>query len=611
MTQYRVGVARRNIGFDSQWFKDRKIFLWGFGYQPSREAAVQEADLSTRLAAGDVLQITALTVTDEANNTIVLATLDVGNLTAETTEWVRQEVSRQTGIPGDHICLNVSHTHAAPTMVELGPYWPTSIGVCFAPFRERVERLTVEVIVEAFNRRTPADLYFGRGSTKTGANRLLEDLYADSHDEIVDVLHARTSAGPLATVFRASIHPVWVAATTISADFCGVARKEIEKTHGTALFVQGWAGSCNPKGIACYFGVKDSMDKMVQHGKTLAGDVMAVLAPTGAVALSGMTQLQGNVTARSTTIFHPLESGNAPFPQEVQALIIGGPRTDWHFVGCSHEVTTDQAPRAQAALPYDHVTLAGYCNQQRCYIPSDDLITLAGYEGKGSQKAYGLVNSNGDADPFLLGVAERLIGGIVTATDPGWTRLGSALRIVALAAAGEYLYAATDDDKLLRRQATVANADWEAMGHAEHVVGLAAMGATLYCATREGQLWSRTMEKSDVPWLLQGPAEQVVAMTAFQGRLYAATSNAILWQREVTQVNLPWSNIGSAEQVVGLATSRDRLICATAGSLWWRHVAGGDQPWKRFAAADLVALCSLGDQLYGISGAGVLWTRSV
>ena len=424
MAQLKVGVARREIRFDSQWFTDQKIFLWGFAYAENRQTAVKEADLRTRMEAGDHLQITAITVTDGANNTVALATLDVGNLTAETTEWVRREVTKQTGIPGDHICLNVSHTHAAPTMVELGPYWASSIGVCFAPFRERVERLTVEAIVAAFSDRTPADLYFGRGMTETGYNRrAAAGTVQDSQDKLVDVLHVRTSDGPLATVFRASIHPVWVAAPTISADFCGVARRELEKTYGTALFVQGWAGSCDPVGIDSYLDAADEMKKMVDHGQALADDVVKVLAPTGAEPLSGMTRLQGNVAARSTTIFHPFQSDRPAFPQEVQALIIGGPRSDWHFVGCSHEVTTDQAPRAQAALPFDHVTLAGYCNQQRCYIPSDYFIGVAGYEGKDSQAFYGNVTSSGAADPFEPGAADRLLQGILTATDPGWTPL--------------------------------------------------------------------------------------------------------------------------------------------------------------------------------------------
>lgn len=611
MAQYKVGVARRTIEFEDQWFSDEKIFLWGMASAEGRDLPVKQADLKTRLDAGDVLQITAITVTDEANHTIALATLDVGNLTAETTQWVRSEVTRRTGIPGDHICLNVSHTHAAPTMVELGPYWPSSIGVCYAPFRERVEGLTADAIVAAFDARTEADLYFGRGTTKTGYDRRALPPNIDSQDEILDVLHAVTSKGPLATVFRASIHPVWVVAPTISADFPGVARQAIEPTYGTALFVQGWAGNCDPRGHKTYSNVKDLMPKMVEHGQQLAADVRAVLAPTGGVALSGMTQLQGGVAARSITILHPLQSNNTSVPQEVQALIIGSPRSDWHFVGCAHEVTTDQAPKALAALPFDHVTLAGYCNQQRCYIPSDHFIEVAGYEGLLSQEFYGNVTESGAADPFPYGTADRLIEGIIKVTDPGWTQIGPAERIVALAAAGEYLYAATHDDKLLRRKAKAVNIEWEPMGHAEHVVGLAAIGATLYCATREGQLWSRAAEGSfNLPWLLQGPAEQIVAMTAFGQRLYAATGSSTLWQREVTQVNLPWTPIGSAEQVVGLATARDRLICATAGSLWWRDVEGGEQPWKRIGTADLIALCSLGGQLYGASANGVLWTRS-
>lgn len=118
---------------------------------------------------------------------------------------------------------------------------PTEIGVAGGWTYPRlglqpyVEDQTVEAIVAAYQGRKQAELYFGRGTTAIGFDRLDRKPAPRSPDPVGDVVHARTPEGTpmaMATVFRASCHPVWVFAVTISADFPGAARTFSRRSPG-------------------------------------------------------------------------------------------------------------------------------------------------------------------------------------------------------------------------------------------------------------------------------------------------------------------------------------------------------------------------------------------
>lgn len=602
---YTVGVARRALSIDPAWVRAGEIWAWGFG---SRTEAVAQSSIEARESADDRLLVTALVICDREGNRVALATLDLGNLAAETTAEIRRLVALAVPISGDCICLNVSHTHGAPTMVELTPYWNKGIGTRHAGFHQRVIERTVEAIVEAYHNRQRAELYFGRASTSIAVNRL--DLSA-TPDPALDVLHVVGAAGPVATVFRVSCHPVWMVAPMITADFPFAARKVVEANHGTALFVQGWGGICNPTGLEHIWSVTDDTSAMVAHGEKLGREVVAVLAPAGQAALADMTRLEGPVSGRSITLSHPLKRGDQRVSQEVQALFFGDADHDWCLVGCAHEVTTDQVPTVQARFLRERVTLAGYCNDQQCYLPSNKLIaTSSSYEGNGSQFIYGHVEG-GKFNPFEFGAADRLLEGILHVTDPGWTEIGTAAQVTALAAEGDWLYCTTDNDRLWRRRVDAAVDTWESIGLAALACGLAALDGFLYCATRAGGLWRRPVEGGDQLWSAIGQASSVRAMTATDGRLYCATDIDLVWTRPASSSDEPWTRLSDGAGIQGLAVARGRLVCVASGQLQWLPLPAGDEKWHAFAPAAIIALSQTKGNFYAVTSDNRLIRRPV
>lgn len=598
-SSYTVGVARRTLSIDPTWVSADEIWAWGFG---SRDTAVTQKAIDAREALDDRLLVTALVIGDQEGNLVALAALDLGNIAAETTAEIRRQVALAVPISGDCICLNVSHTHAAPTMVELTPFWNGGTGTRHAAFHQQVIDLTVEAIVEAYNNRQAADLYFGRASTQIAMNRLDKGA---SPDPALDVLHATGASGPIATVFRVSCHPVWMAAPTISADFPFAARKVVEATHGTALFVQGWAGICDPANHETIKKMTDDTSAMDAHGEQLGREVVAVLARPD------LTRLQGPVGGRSITLSHPLKRGGQRVAQEVQALFFGDGDHDWCLVGCAHEVTTDQVPSVQDRLLHTRVTLAGYCNDQQCYLPSDNLINdRDSYEGNASQAIYGHVHE-GAANPFELGAAERLLQGILEVTDAGWTTIGTATQVTAMAAEGDWLYCTTSNNFLWRRPTDASDDTWEAIGMAHLVSGLAVLDGVLYCATQLGGLWKRPVEGGAQPWVAHGEAQGVLAMTAADGLLYCATDLHVVRTRPASGGDGSWALLGAGAGIKGLAVAQERLVCAAGGVLQWRTRTIGEEDWRPLAPAEVIALCRTKAHFYAVTSDDRLLRRPV
>lgn len=602
---YTVGVARRALTIDPAWIKSEEIWAWGYD---SRTEAVAESSIKAREDAGDQLLVTALVICDRQGNRVALATLDLGNLAAETTAEIRRLVALAVPISGDCVCLNVSHTHGAPTMVELGPYWQGKTGRRHAGFHQRVIDRTVEAIVEAYYNRQRADLYFARTSTAITFDRVTGGA---SPDPALDVLHVVGAKGPIATVFRVSCHPVWFTAPVITADFPFAARKVVEAAHGTALFVQGWGGTCNPMNLNDIKTPDGDTSALVAHGEQLGREVVAVLAPDGQTSLAGLTRLEGPVGGRSITLSHPLQRGDQRVSQEVQALFFGDVGQDWCLVGCAHEVTTDQVPTMQDRFLRERVTLAGYCNDQRCYLPSNRLIATSGsYEGGGSQRYYGHVEG-GAANPFEYGAADRLLDGVLYVTDPGWTVIGTATQVTALAAEGDWLYCTTDNDMLWRWRIDAVDDAWELIGRVVQARGLAALDGFLYCATLDGTLSRRPIEGVNLPWTAIGQAANVRAMTATNGQLYCTTDIDLVWTRLASASDEPWTRLGDGANIKGLAVARGRLVCASGGKLQWRPLPAGDETWRPFAAAELVALCQTKGSFYAVTRDDQLLRRPV
>jgi len=217
-------------------------------------------------------------------------------------------------------------------------------------------------------------------------------------------------------------------------------------------------------------------------------------------------------------------------------------------------------------------------------------------------------------DPYLRGVysvfvqVEKLGGGV-----PGWTDIGHANDVAAMAEMDGRLYAATRDNSLWMRDAVAHEIDWTRIGHANSVVGLAASGGRLFCATSDNRLWTREATPVEVDWTPIGHANEVMGMAALGGSLFCATRDNGLHVRPQVLADVPWTRIGHANGVVAMAAAGVNLYCVTADELLWRRdPVFSDVNWQQTGAAPQVhALAATTEGLYGATSSNRLLRRDL
>src|SRR5262249_34061083 len=105
-----------------------------------------------------------------------------------------------------------------------------------------------------------------------------------------------------------------------------------------------------------------------------------------------------------------------------------------------------------------------------------------------------------------------------------------------------FTYIATSSDRLIRAQ--FPNTQSVDFGEANGVVSMAAIsGFTLYAATNDNKLWRRDALRKDVSWDLIGHANEVVAMGAIgfgYGWLLVATNDGKIWMRDNQPSDMNW-----------------------------------------------------------------------
>lgn len=627
---YKVGIAHRNITPTKTEFDSKKLYLWGFD-------SVNRADNSDILGEDekplpdnyvtvvrDPLRVTAFSI-KASNGTVVFVALDIGALSEEMTGQIRAAVQRNHNIPPENVCINVSHTHSAPTVVSL-PTWAKGIDTAYAPYVNRVISETIQCVADALKSPQDAKLYTGRGTAGIGGTR---HNAAAGLDQTLDVIVAKVDDKSIATVFSVACHPVLVYANVVSADYPGVTRDLIETNHGgIAMFLQGFAGQTNPvadlqtTGENLYAAVKGVLEGTLMP---IVGPLMGRRSMTQ-LPLTGLPSGWRDIGARDrrmskwvTTVDQQIAEGtDGTLPTEVQTLRVGEGDAQLRVLASSHEVTCDLGVALRDLLPRQRVTTLAYCNIQCCYLPSKAVLqadpdvrpvwpngsNASNYEGGDSFIYYAR------RGPLTDEAVDQYIGAFRKLVDEPWILHGRAETVTGMAARGNMLYVTTANDILWSRPADGVNKSWDSLGPAVGICGLAAVGNDLFAATVAGKLLRRPADRINAPWTEIGHAEDIAAMTAHEGMLYAATHQNVLWTRDPTQQDIGWTMLGPAEKIAGLAWVGDLLLAATTeDGLLWRKSAN---VWVHFGAAEhIVGMTAIGNRLFAATREGDLWTRDL
>src|SRR5262249_53679082 len=198
------------------------------------------------------LLCTALAIAD-GTETLIIAEWDLPS--PPSGAWLaeaRGRISALTGVPGDHIRLSASHTHAGPSLDQP---WFEAGAEMIGPYVASLTDRLAGVCMAAHRAMRPAFVGGGKGSCAVNANRrrphqpgrpMLGPNPDGFSDHEVSVIRIDTADGqPIAVLVNYAAHPTILAWDNrlISPDYPGTLRRTVESITGaTCLFLQGAAG---------------------------------------------------------------------------------------------------------------------------------------------------------------------------------------------------------------------------------------------------------------------------------------------------------------------------------------------------------------------------------
>jgi hypothetical protein len=438
---FRAGTARAKIT------PEELGWLGGYGHR-SRPAEGVAAELWTR----------ALALEDQHGHRCVVVNADIHIFTRRLHREIVAAARQRFGLEQADVMLVATHTHSGPALPEgFDPI--ISWGLREQELKklqaaaDRIRDQVLAAMAAALSQLRTARLSVAHGEARFGVNRRVPTANGEYtfganpegvSDPDVPVLLVETPEGaPLAVLFTYACHN-----TTIRnghtgfyryhPDYAGVAAELIEKQlpGATAIYLTGAAGEIDPQ-------PQGGVDQADQHGKTLAGVVLAALDQ------SRRRPVRGPLRSAYREILLPLapvpsrarylELSKAPGPyrqrhaRQILAQMDAGslplevplPIQVWWFgddltvVALAGEVGVDYALGLKREFGADRVWPIAYANEVPCYIPSERVLKEGGYEagwdrdqGPEVPGATGNILFYGWAAPLAAGVENRVMSAV-------------------------------------------------------------------------------------------------------------------------------------------------------------------------------------------------------
>ncbi|MCE5240256.1 neutral/alkaline non-lysosomal ceramidase N-terminal domain-containing protein [bacterium] len=382
-------------------------------------------------------------VLDNGVTRVCLITNDLLNLSADLVGRIREQIERETGLPGDHVMVNCSHTHSGPQLKDEG-------------LAAVVARQIAGGAVMAHAALQPARLGASRGPVQVGINRReMRDgqMILGRNPEgpvapYVDVVRVDDAEGrPLAILFAHAAHAVTRGGDSylISADYPGRAQAVVQQVHpgAVAMFAQGCSGNINCDAP------ERTWEDVRRLGTMLAGEVLKVreeIATTDEVKLAAlhepsslpcqrlpqMAKIEAELADCERKLAEAEASGAEnntnmarafrdtwvklkgmkergeelpPYDFPLQGLRIG----DVAVLGLPGEVFVDYQLHANAVSPFRQTLTLGCTNGSGAYIPTAAALDEGGYEVTFTPIWWGRLPFAPEAETVLRDSIERLL----------------------------------------------------------------------------------------------------------------------------------------------------------------------------------------------------------
>lgn len=284
--------------------------------------------------------VTALVLREDATRQpVVLIAVDGGWWQAGADEgFVRGGVLEALGLDPSRVMINLSHTHAGPSMVAENENKPG--GERIRPYLELLRSEIVAAAQEALASATACELVWVTGCCDLATQRSLPDpaggryLTGYHPDGPADdtLLVGRVTDGQgrqLATVVNYACHPTTLAwdNTKLSPDYIGAMRETVEQSTGAAcMFLLGAAGEMAPAwqyegdvevadkhGRRLGLAVLSTLEGLLEPGHDLVYDgVVESGAPLGVWRSRPVTAPQAGVEARRIELALPVKDDYPP-----------------------------------------------------------------------------------------------------------------------------------------------------------------------------------------------------------------------------------------------------------------------------------------------------------
>ena len=418
----QVGVAEVDIT------PDYPIRLSGYGSRRTESDGIIQQIWAKALAIGS-----------DADDPVVLVTVENCGLPDELTEEVSDRIKEKTGISRAHFAACFTHTHSAPCLTNAAPFLFSSdippehqktIDRYTAQFKDWMEA----VVLEALANREPSRLRWSIGELGFAKNRRTE---GGPVDHSLPCMQITNMDGTLRAVWASyACHTTTLAGTDnhICGDWAGFAQEAIQDALPgvTALITIGCGADANPEsrmmpmpdGKEEVFSTRLAYAKA--HGEALAEEVQRLLksdakpltsVPTGAFervnlpfdTLPTREEWEARVAGGGHDAYHAqkhlerLQEGHPPQTElsyPVQAWKFG---EELAIVFLASEVVVDYSLRLKSELDADRLWVGAYSNAFPCYIPSERVLAEGGYEGGGAMLYFGPPNR------FAPGVEQLVI----------------------------------------------------------------------------------------------------------------------------------------------------------------------------------------------------------
>ena len=404
----QVGVAEVDIT------PDYPIRLSGYGSRRTESDGIIQQIWAKALAIGS-----------DADDPVVLVTVENCGLPDELTEEVSDRIKEKTGISRAHFAACFTHTHSAPCLTNAAPFLFSSD---IPPDQQKtIDRYTDQfkdwmeaVALEALANREPSHLNWSIGELSFAKNRRTE---GGPVDHSLPCMQITREDGTLRAIWASyACHCTTLAGTDnhICGDWAGFAQDALQEALPgvTALISIGCGADANPE--SRMMPMPDEKEEVFStrlayakaHGESLSEEVQRLLksdakpltsVPTGVFervnlpfdTLPTREEWEARVAGGGHDAYHAqkhlerLQKGHPPQTElsyPVQAWKFG---EELAIVFLASEVVVDYSLRLKNELDADRLWVGAYSNAFPCYIPSERVLAEGGYEGGGAMLYFG------------------------------------------------------------------------------------------------------------------------------------------------------------------------------------------------------------------------------